>query len=59
MLSDLHFRLAEGEGLEPPSPFGQRFSSPSTSASTATTEFPASTWQKPQRTRSDERFSHL
>ncbi len=24
---DLLLRLAEGEGLEPPSPFGQRFSS--------------------------------
>ena len=30
MCSDLHVCLAEGEGLEPPSPFGQRFSSPFT-----------------------------
>lgn len=29
MCSELHFRLAEGEGLEPTSPFGQRFSRPS------------------------------
>jgi hypothetical protein len=33
MCSDLHVCLAEGEGLEPPSPFGQRFSSPLTAAS--------------------------
>jgi hypothetical protein len=31
--SDLHVCLAEGEGLEPPSPFGQRFSSPLTAFS--------------------------
>ena len=32
MCSDLHFRFAEGEGLEPPG-FGQRFSSPLTAFS--------------------------
>ena len=33
MPSDLHVCFAEGEGLEPPSPFGQRFSSPLTASS--------------------------